>query len=430
MSESLPTPTQPKISHRLAVRTLFLILVLGAVYFSYTWWKDKSQDLTDLKPATTRGWLAAVEYQQDGQQVVTFSPDGKVVASPGWKPGMTDRDLTWNPSGNRLFFVSDREDNNFNIFRWNPTDGSDPVRKTTGSRSRGEPQFNRESAEDSDKSALITSGGFVLEYTPKDMSTRQVLPPLGRDIVQSSDEEGGGSTGQFSGAYEKFGNSFKIARWCKQKTWIAAVMRRDQGEVLILQNLAPNAEGKLPRPLPVAAGEHVDFDVNPKDGTIVFVVQGFQWPDETQIPAEFRKGNKVTRPFAHLVGHIDPDAKANEGPLAASKDDEISFGSPSISPDGASVVLVAGKYENGSLSPKALAAAPIQQGGMNLAARLAIGEVYEPVWSPDGETIAFAERQKSGKRAIVTIHKDGSGRTVLGGDTGNFGNPSFSPQLK
>jgi hypothetical protein len=431
MPDSLPTPIQPKISHKLAVRTLVLILILGAVYFGYETFKDKSQDITDLKPANTIGWLAAVQFQPDGQQAVAFSPEGKMTSSSNWKSGNTDRNITWNPSGNRIFFVSDREENNFHVFRWNPTDGSDPVRRTIGTRSRSEPQFPREAVENGDRSALITSGGFVLEYAPKDMSTRQVLPPQEKEIAQSSEEEGGGSSDQFSGAYAKFGNSFKVARWCKGKTWIAAIMRRDQGEILVLQNMQAKPDGRLPRPMPVAAGDKIEFDVSPKDGSIVFAVQNFQWPDENTIPPQFHKGNTITRPFNHIVGHVDPGSSVMEGPIAASKNDDIAFGSPSISPDGASVLLVIGKYENSAgLAPKVLATAPVQENGIASATKLTEGEVFEPTWSADGELIAFAEHVKTGKRALVQMHKDGSGRLELTGQTGDFGNPVFSPQAK
>jgi hypothetical protein len=413
-----------------ALRTLILILILGGCYFGFTWWKDKSQDLSGVVPAHTAGWLAAVQFQDQGQQAVAFSADGKMTPSSGWKPGNTDRDITWNPSGNRVFFVSDREENNFHVFRWNPTDGSDPVRRTIGSRSRSLPMFPRQASEDADGSALITSGGLILEYRPKDLSMVQVLPPIGREIVESNDESGGGAEDQFSGAYEKFGNAFKVARWCKGKNWIAAIMVRDEGEVLIVQNMQPTADGKQSRPEPVAAGDHVSFDVNPQDGSIVFSVQNFQWPNEDAIPPQFHKGNVITRPFANFVGRIDPDDKSAMTPIAASADDKICFGPPSISPDGASIVLVQGKYENAALTPLALVSMPITQGGERSEAVLAKGQIFEPNWSADGQLIAFAQRQPSGKRAICTIHNDGTGQLNLTGESGNFGTPVFSPQAK
>ena len=326
MSQTPSTPKQSKISQRLALRTLFLVVLLGGVYFGYQWWKDQSGDLAGLKPAQTVGWLAAIQFQANGQQAVAFDPTGKLMPSGGWKDGNTDRDITWNPSGNRIFFVSDREENNFHVFRWNPTDGSDPARRTIGSRSRSLPMFPRQAGPDADASALITSGGFVLEYRPKDLSTVQVLPPLGREVVQSSYEEGGGAADQFSGVYAKFGNSFKVARWCKGKDYIAAIMRRDDGEVLILQNMQPTTEGKLPRPEAIVAGDHVEFDVNPQDGSVVFAVQNFQWPIPEAIPAQFHKGNKITRPFAHLLGRIDPEDKSPIVRIGGSNDDTVDRG--------------------------------------------------------------------------------------------------------
>lgn len=434
MSQPTPTPapTQPKIVHRLVVRTLVLILILGVCVKGYQWWLDKSGDITNLKPAQTFSWIAAVQYQQDGQQAIAISPDGKITPAPGWKTGKTDRDVTWNPSGNRIFFVTDREENNFHVFRWNPTDGTDPVQKSFGTRSHSLPMFTRQDIEGADDSALITSGGFVLEYVPKNMSTLQLLPPTGKEVSTASEDEGGGQSDQFSGAYSKLGNSFKSAQWCKGREWIAAIMRRDEGEVLILQYMHQDNEGKFPPPHLVAAGEHVEIDVNPADGTVIFAVQNFQWPSEEMIPSQFRKGNKVTRPFSHYLGKIDPGDGAGElppvVPLAMSKDDKICFGSPTISPDGASVAFIGGPYKDGALESAALATAPIVPGGIQSKAVLATGKIHEPSWSPNGDLLVFAQDMPSGHRSLIEIHKDGSGSRNLTGDAGNYGDPVFSPQ--
>jgi Tol biopolymer transport system component len=278
--------------------------------------------------------------------------------------------------------------------------------------------------------ALIISGGFVLDYTQKDMSTRQVLPPLGREVSTTSEEEGGGSGSQFTGPYAELGNSFRIARWCKNKDWIAAIMRRDEGEILILQHMLPNADGKYPSPIPVEAGDKVDFDVDAQDGSIVYTVQGFQWPSPKLVPDAFRKGNKVLRPYRHAVLKLDPDTK-QRFLIDRTLDDSVAFGSPSVSPDGSSVAYVKGPYDGSAgLTPTELVTAAAVQGGGVTAASLAKGSIYEPSWSPDGNRIAFAQRTPSGSRSIFTIGKDGSSPTNISGPTGNFGFPIFSPQTK
>jgi hypothetical protein len=431
MPDSIPTPSQPKISHKLAIRTLILVLILGSLYLGYQVWQDKSKDLS-FGPANTQGWIGAVEFKDDGQQAVAFDPTGKKMASPAWKAGRTDREITWDPSGNRLFFVSDREENNFHVFRWNPTDGSEPQRRTIGSRAFGYPEFSREPSDEKEDVSLVVCGGYVLEYHPKEQTTTQMLPIQGREITQSDDEQSGGAGGQFSGFYSQLGiTSFKMAKWCKGKTWIAAVMHRQQGEILVMQKMTPGADGKIPKPIPVVAGDHIDFDVNPKDGTLVYSCQNFQWPDDTHVPAEYTKNNKITRPYSHVVMHVDPDAP-NPEPLALSKDDVIAFGAPSISPDGASIAITAGPYENGvGIAPKVLVSAPIAAGGLlNSRSQLATGDIYEPSWSPDGQLLVFARRGKDGKRTIFTIHKDGSSEVNVSGAAGNFGTPFFSPQTK
>jgi hypothetical protein len=277
--------------------------------------------------------------------------------------------------------------------------------------------------------ALIISGGFVLDYAQKEMSTKQILPPQTREMSQTSDEEGGGSGSQFGASYGDLGNSFRVARWCKDKTWVAAVMRRDDGEVLIMQNMTPNSDGKYPSPLPLDAGDRIDFDVDPQDGSLVYTVQNFQWPSPKLIPDQFKKGNKITRPYHHAIVKFDPEAKSREV-IAMSNDDNIAFQSPAISPDGSAITFVAGPFKGSAgLDPMELATCPLVSNGGASAAILVKGSVYEPNWSPDGNKIAFAQRQAGGNRSICVIGKDGSGLVNISGATGNFGSPMFSTQV-
>ena len=432
-----PAPASAKINQKLVVRTLLGLVTLAILLFAYNWFKGLGDNFDDLGKANTAGMIAAIQFQADGQQTVAVSADGKVAENTGYSAGTTDRDLAWDPEGNRLYFVSDRltEEGqkavrSFNIFRWNPVTNSEPSQRTIGTRGRSNPYFDVESGAEAKPTALITSGGFVQEFNPKDRSTRQVLPPLGREVAASSNsDDAGGSDSQFTALYGGIGTSFRVAKWMKNRTYIAAVMRRDEGETLLVQNMQEK-DGKFEPPAVVAAGSHIDITVSPKDGVLVYDIQDFQWPDPRNIPEAFRKGGKITRPVAHMVGIVDPVAKGPSEPVVASSEDNACFGSVSASPDGTRIALVLGPFTNGSLDPKALFVFPLKSGAQAAGARMVVGAVYEPSWSPDGKQLTYVKRDADGKRSIYVINADGSGERSITGGKGDFGYPIFSPQTK
>ena len=435
MSVPNPSSTQPKIYQKLVLRTLMLVIVLGALFMGFQYYEGTKNDLGGMAKTDTVGQIAAINYLDEGAQAVIFKPDGTVVKDSGYKPLSTDRDLTWRPDGNFLFFVSDRIEKTVQVFRWSPAQSSAEAR-TFGTRGRSNPSFPAEDLPDANDTALITSGGFVLEYNPKDRSTRQILPPLGREIVQGGSDEEKGSDSQFSGTYGKIGTSFKLAKWCKAKKWIAGIMKRDSGEVLVLQDMTPvvskGADGKdaesYKSPMVVAAGEHIEMAINPKDGTVVYAIQGFAFPDPEKVPAQFIKGNKILLPFHHGIFTVDPD-KGQAPPIVFHKDDKVSFGGIAISPDGSSLVTTVGPFSDSSHHPQGLVTMPVQPNGASAGAPLLKGEIYEPSWSPGGDKITFARRDPDGKRSIFTINKDGSNERKVSDGKGNYGTPKFSPQV-
>jgi len=435
---STPSTTQPqaKISQKLVVRTLIGLVLLAILFGAYRWFQNVDLEYLDTQ-ADTAGMVAAIQFLDEGQKAVVFKPDGTIIENRGHAAGTIDRDLVWQPDGNRLFFVSDRGESKsgaqavkaFNIFGWNPVANDEPNQRTIGTRGSSYPSFADEKSIDQNKTALITSGGFVLEFNPKDRSTRQVLPPLGREVSTSESDEGGaGTDSQFGAAYGKLGNSFRIAKWLRGKQFIAAVIRRDAGEILVIQPMTEK-DGRFPPPRPVVAGSRIDISVSPKDGSLAYSVQDFQFPDPDRIPEEFRQGNKITRPFAHMIGVLDPE-KQPEPPVAASPNDQAAFGTPVFSPDGASVALTIGEYKDGAMSPKALIVMPARTSGGQAGARLILGEVYEPSWHPSGNSLVYIKRDPDGKRSVYTVNKDGSGERSLSGGRGNFAYPTFSPQSK
>lgn len=431
-------PGQAKITQKLVLRTLVGVIVLGGLFLGLRWFLTNRENLDDISPSDTAGLISAVQFLDDGQEAVVIKPDGTVVGNNGYAKGNTDRDVVWRPDGNRILFVSDRAQEGqagkagvkaFNIYRWDPVRNIEPSQRTVGSRGRGFPEFAADLPADQNKTALIISGGLVLEFDPKERATRQVLPPLGREVTTNSTEEGGGEEGQVGALYGEFGNSFQRAMWMHGKQYIAAVMQRDAGEILIVQPMEEK-DGRMQPPVPVAAGDRIDMAVNPKDGSLVYSVEGFQFPNPNAIPPRFRQGNKILRPFAHMVGIFDP-SKGLVPPIIASPDDRVAFGAPAISPDGATVALTIGPYQgNGSFDSKGIILVPDQPGGASATAHLVVGDVYEPSWHPSGNSLVYVKRGADGKRAIYTINKDGSAEKDVTGDRGNFGNPRFSPQSK
>ncbi len=419
----MSTSPQPKIAQNLAVRTLGLLVAVAAVFGGYRYWQGLSEDVGGIGAADSFGMIAAIERKGgEGQEAVIFRPDGSILCNKGYQKGDNDRDLAWQPDGNRLFFVKDREGEGSNVYRWNPAKDEPAERKTVGTRNRGNIAFGTEDIERD--IALLTSGGFVVEFDPRSASTRQVLPPVADEIAK---EEEGGSQGQFGALYSRFGESFRLARWCKGRDYIATVMRREggDGEALVLQKI----EGSPEPPAALVAGEKIEIDVNPKTGDIVFAVQNFQFTDPQNIPEEYKKDNRQVVPFRHAMFVLDPANPKAPVLLFSSKNDKHVLGSPSVSPDGSTVMATVGTYKDGSLLPFGLLAMPVRDRGFETASPLARGEIYEPSWSPDGGTIVFARRSPGGKRDIFTVAKDGRGERNLSGGRGDFASPRFSPQL-
>jgi hypothetical protein len=313
------------------------------------------------------------------------------------------------------------------VFRWNP--GADDASSRTIDRSnRSAISFPGDmKSPDANDMLLMVSGGNVQTLDAKKQTTPVVLPPPSSTITESKDEEQGGPQALFQALYGDLGTSFRFARYCKSGRFIAAVMEREGGEVLILQNMQPK-DGQLPRPIPVVAGDRVDFDVNPIDGSIVYVAQNFKLPDPDHVPAMFRKGNRIVLPFKHVVGFIDPE-KGAQAPIGATGDNNVSFGSPAVSPDGSSVLLVVGPYDPSTSSQvaKEILTVPIKPGGIQARSVLVEGDAHEPAWSPDGSSVVFAMRS-NGHRDIYKIAKDGSNQVNLTAGKGDFSLPLFSPQ--
>ncbi|CAN5463091.1 hypothetical protein BH11ARM1_BH11ARM1_01470 [soil metagenome] len=413
---------QPKIVQQRVVRTLLIVILLGGILFGIRSYRESKVDPEASDRADTAGWISAIEFKDEGQEIVAIKPDLSIVSPDGWHKGATDRDSAWDPSGNFVFYISDQAKNTFHVWRWNPTK-TEALPRTVGSRGRSNPTFPTKPVAN-DQSMLITSGGLVMDFDPVNQKQTQILPPVGREITVEGGQDGGGQQSQFSSMYSTLGTSFRIAAYCGGDKYIAAIMRRDEGDILILQNMAPTGDQFEP-PIPIAAGEHIDMSVNPTNGHVVFAVNGFQFP--SQPPAQFVKNGKITKPFQHYVADLDPATK-KQMILVATPNNDAAFGYPAVNPKGDSVLLVVGPYKDGSLGHKALILSPIKDGAGSEIKPLVQGAIFEPAWDSKGDKLVYAKHDAEGKRTIFTSNADGTSERSVSGGKGNFGFPHFSPQ--
>ena len=168
---------------------------------------------------------------------------------------------------------------------------------------------------------------------------------------------------------------------------------------------------------PYAPGQNRSPDWSP-DGTRIAFTRSWFYPATTYSPAS---------DYANLIV-VDPDG-SNETELTVGN--EFYDASPSISPDGQTIVFSRGHnpaYETGERAD--LYTIPI---GGGIPAQLTNTPDYtegDPVWSPDGTKIAFTAGQ-TGNTDIYVMNADGTGReqltTSLGADSGASWRGSVSP---
>src|SRR4051812_14188035 len=112
-------PSQPKITRKLVKRTIIAAILIVLIIPAYIWIAMNRKGL-DLGSFDSAGDIAAIQMTDDGAQVVIIKPDGTVIPSPDYKAGQTDRNVVWKPDGNRIFFESDRYNQEPHVFRWSP----------------------------------------------------------------------------------------------------------------------------------------------------------------------------------------------------------------------------------------------------------------------------------------------------------------------
>lgn len=432
---------QPAILRKRITRGALGVIGIGLLAFVFFKFVSGAKDL-DPGVFESAGYIAALKESEDGEQAVLISPTGAVNLSPDYSEGVNDQAPVWTRDGNRVYFSSDRDEES-HVYRWNEPRNA-VERMTIDKRTKSGVVFDAADPNATDPTCLVISGGTVIVLDPTKKLSRQILPP-GKASSEGTEEQG--ATTQFEQIYTGIGTSVRQARWSRDREYLLVVMRREDGEILIAQKM-----GKVPRPVdatdlyrvdfskpPIAivAGDRIDFDVSPLDGLVVFTCMGFQFPDPKMIPPEMKENGKIKLPFRHVLGIYRPGdggmyepSQTAQSFVALGPDDEFCFASPKISPDGAEFVAVVGKYEgSGLMQPNNLVLMPFTpRGGEKAVTLSSAGNISDPSWHPNGQTILFVSRV-DGKRAIFSVNRDRSGLKRISPE-GNFRAPSYSPLSK
>jgi dipeptidyl aminopeptidase/acylaminoacyl peptidase len=416
---------QPKMQQTIGLRAALALFAVAALLYGMYRLRDWGGDPGDGGPhVDTAGWIAAVKQVDDGNQMVVIKPDGQIVESAKYTPGKNDHDPAWQPDGQRLLFSSNRDidENALHIYRWNlSTNGIDE--RSRGRIAQEHPTYQVDGTVQPPYSALIISGGVVVQFDPKEERKSQLLPIETSTPTQS--DEGAGMGTQFGPEYERLGISFREAQWCKGGEFIAGIMRREGGgETLVIQSVTEGQGMADTLPHGLVAGDHLDMSIDPKTGNIICAVQGFQFIDPSHVPSEFVKNGRAVKPYAEALIDFDPDNPKNTQIIDASPTPGQAFAQPAVSPDGSRVVFNAGSIASGAFTSAGLATEPLAADGRAGLAWLEKMGIATPSWSPDGRHIVFISIAKND---VCTIGPDGANRKDLTNGSGIFSTPVYSP---
>jgi hypothetical protein len=419
-------PIIPKFTRKATIRMVIGLFVIAAGYFVLQTLTSRSGDLT-IGNFDSAGYMVAIQKREDEAQVVLIKPDGTIQESTNWVKGSYDENPIWDNEGRNIYFVTDRDSKEPHIFRWNPAERvGDAVRRRSLDRSSKSSMSFRVPGGTSE-TALVVQGGRVIEFNPAKGSSLQVLPPLARDMGGGGAESG--SVSAFDQLYEKLGTSFKNAQWGKNKEFIVATMRREQGEILILQPLLPDKDGNAQPPVPVLAGERVDFDVS-NEGKVVAVVVKFGLIDTENIPPELIKNGKLVLPFRHGIFTFNP-GEAMSPPIAAIPDNQVGFLRPRWDPAGKSFFVNAGPVDGDNQVANRAVLLFSDTAGASPTPILPGVEAQSAEWHPNGNLITFtALDRKTQKNAIFQVNREGKEIKNLTEGKGDFESPRFSPVSK
>jgi len=419
------------MNKKLALRTGIGLAVIVGLIIGYAKFSKYSLDTEIDKSYNTAGMIAAVQNNDMGSRAVVFNPSGEKIESSGYTEGKSDSDVSWSKDGSLIYFSSNRESDAYNIYRWTPTTNK-VERRSLGGRSQSSPVFDLSDYPDEEKTGLVVSGGQVYRYIPRMKAMEQLLPPVAVGGVIG--EEGGRQS--MMAVYDRIGENFRQAAWGPDHETIFTVMGREDGsEVFVVNWLKADDQGVIRPPQPLFAGDHIQMEVG-ADGRALVAVQNFQFPDLEKIDPQFLKDGKVVLPFKHCVCDvvIAPDGAALFMPIMRFASDKELVWDIALSPDGSEFVATGGEMNGQDFVPRNLVLIErrVKMAADEPPASVAIildGKFGRPRWSPDGQRLVLLRDEEDGRRALITMRKDGGDLQVLSKPGEDYVMAAFSPQI-
>ena len=432
------TAKQPKMLQRIMLRLALGLLAVAVLLFSWTQFKKYITSGADTGHTITIGWIAALRQTGSGEQAVAIKPDGAVLDSPGYPDGARDRDVTWRPDGDRIYFSSDRDaqSKSLQIYRWNPAGQGTVDQRSSGKLAQERPSFQQNNPPPGDYTMLMIKAGVVVEFNPNDGSAHQRVP-VESSTPTKAGEEGQGMGTQFGSNYEHLGTSFREAHWCKNRKYVVGIMHADEGETLVVICVEPGSTpGAIDdgQPHGIIKGDHIDMAVDPASGNIAYAVNGFQFINPNEVKPEMIVNGKLHKPFRNFLGLLNPDDLTASGPIAIwrigdspATQPDVAFAEPQVSPDGTQVAFVLGSDTKDGFTSKAIVIAPFAVGGGSAGKPIFGGNVGSPTWSPDGKQLAFIVINPDHHGDIDVMDMSSFTSKVLTLGKGDFSSPRFSP---
>lgn len=457
-----------KGTQRIALRLGIGLIAIAALFVGWQALRERLVDPYGDSPADTKGWVAAIEETPQGTRAVAFKPDGTKVEMSRPAGGATDTEVVWRPDGDRLFVISSREGASFDVFRWNPVDGR-VERRSVGSRAKSALYFGPAGWPGLENSGLVVSGGSVFAYNQREQSLEQVLPPQfkeRRTVGGSADAQG--TVGQMEALYKEIGTSFVRAYWGRDRKWVWAVMGTETGQALVYQPLVPpkledGTDGPFPSPSRLVAADRIELTVD-KDGQAFVVAHGEVELDlmRTAGYSEKYQAELAKRTAAAGLEAIASEsertaiiATIEDGVEAALQSEEkqatdarayfvVADGGPAGSIQPLYGLAGPGRtFEQPAASPsddRVLIVAVLEKGPDGKPARslviisrssepvgVTVGDVSDPAWSADGQSIVFINRDQEGKKGVFVANLAGKEMKQVG-KGGDYSRPAISPK--
>ncbi len=455
------------IRKKLGIRLAIGLFIVAAIILAYGYVNNWIQYGGGESHTDTAGMIAALETVGNTTKLVVFKADGTKIDVPGYTPGVTDRDPAWRPDGDRLLFVSTRGDGNFNVYRWNPKGGL-PELRSQGGRSKANLYFGSTNDAATRDNALLTSGGFVLQYNQKTAQMTQLLPPSARKTEGGSAEEGTGSISQMESLYKQIGTGFIRAVWGKGRTSVWTIMATDNGQALVYQPLefeqGPDGKQTLAKPFRLIDAEKIQFSLD-SEGRLFAVTTGPTKMDlnrtvgyadkfSAEVTERTQKAHLDTLPDAeravassaiedqvrlslkkveeavstaqiYVVGVPGPGGPVIQ-PLVGLSGAGRVFSEPAASPTDDRVALVLTQIDPKTNKPsKGIVIFSPSSAPMGVVE----GDVGDPSWSPDGKRLLFTMRvPPDGNRAVYEADLVSQKLNRIS-QSGDFSAPVFSPQV-